>query len=145
MGLVLAGCAGLVALLVIPVVSDTSDDLMLNAGQASPGSPDSSAISVTVDAKHPVWSRLWRQPLYDPPPPPPVAVAPRPITVKLKGTIIESENSQAFIETANGVVELKRVGDLLTNDPADGTIAKIAATQITISRDDGEHELKAQE
>lgn len=61
------------------------------------------------------------------------------------GTIIEPENSQAFVEMASGSVELKRVGDQLTSDPEDGTIAGIAATEITITRADGEHQLKVAE
>lgn len=94
----------------------------------------------TVDVKLSSWSRLLRRPLYDPPPAPKTVVVkkPRPITVKLMGTILEAENSQAFVKLSNGSVELRRVGDQVTDDPRDGQIAQITASEIIILRDDGE-------
>lgn len=87
------------------------------------------------------WNRILRQPLYDPPPPPPpqVVVEHRPITVTVVGTVIEAENSQAFVKQQSGAVEIKRQGDQVTTDAADGVIASITPTEIVIRREDGEH------
>jgi hypothetical protein len=89
------------------------------------------------------WNRILRQPLYDPPPPPKqeVIVEQRPITVKLVGTVIEPDNSQAFVRQASGAVELKRIGDAVSSDAADGVIASITPVEIVIRREDGEHHL----
>jgi len=95
----------------------------------------------TISVNPAAWNRVFRQPLYDPPPPPiqEVVVQPRPITVKLVGTVIESDNSQAFLRQASGAVELKRIGDAVTSDKADGVIAAITPVEIVIRREDGEH------
>jgi hypothetical protein len=92
------------------------------------------------------WRLTLRRPLYDPPPPPPqqVVVQQRPITIQLMGTVIEADNSQAFVRQASGAVELKRLGDQVTGDPADGVIGQITATEIVIRREDGEHHLAVQ-
>lgn len=99
--------------------------------------------ALAVDPNDSNWKRLLRRPLYDPPPAPKIVVKKkvRPITVKLTGTILEDENSQAFLRRANGKVELKRVGDLVTDDPLDGLIEKITATSITIRREEEEIQL----
>jgi hypothetical protein len=144
-GLLMAGCGGLAALVMVPIDEDQADGLSANSVLPSQRPTTSDNPLATIDTNHPVWNREWRRPLYDPPPPTVVAAPPRPITVKLMGTIIEPDNSQAFVETTSGTVELKRIGDSLTSDPADGTIAEIAATQITIKRADGEHQLKVSE
>lgn len=96
-------------------------------------------VVVSLDPSR--WNRTLRQPLYDPPPPPPqeVVVEHRPITVKLVGTVIEAENSQAFVRQQSGAVEIKRLGDQVTADAADGVIATITAAEIVIRREDGEH------
>lgn len=102
--------------------------------------------TVSVDPKHTSWGRLLRRPLYDPPPPPKILVKKkkRPVTVKLTGTILEAENSQAFLRLANGTVELKRIGDQVTKDPRDGLIEKITATSITIRREEDEIQLNVE-
>lgn len=99
-----------------------------------------------LNASSPSWERVLRRPLYDPPPPPPpqIVVQPRPITVQLIGTVIELQNSQAFVRQSGGAVELKRVGDQVTPDPADGVIGEITSTEILIRREDGEHRVAVQ-
>lgn len=95
---------------------------------------------VVVDTSDPRWRRLLQRPLYDPPPPPKKIVKKivRPITVQLMGTILEPENSQAFVKLSSGSVKLRRVGDQLTDDPLDGEVLKITANEIVIKREDGE-------
>jgi hypothetical protein len=95
--------------------------------------------SITLDPNR--WNRVLRQPLYDPPPPPPpqVIVEQRPITVTLVGTVMEGENSQAFVRQQSGKVDIKRLGEQLTAEAADGVIASITASEIVIRRPDGEH------
>jgi hypothetical protein len=102
--------------------------------------------SPVLNAASPSWERVLRRPLYDPPPPPPpqVVVQSRPITVQLIGTVIEPKNSQAFVKQSGGAVELKRVGDQVTPDPADGVVDEITPTEIVIRREDGEHRLAVQ-
>ena len=97
-----------------------------------------------VDAKHKSWQRSLRQPLYDPPPPPKVVIKKqiRPVTVKLTGTVLEPKNSQAFLMLANGSVALKRIGDQVTDNPLDGRITAITASEIVIQREDDEIRLK---
>ena len=98
----------------------------------------------TVSVSQPGWRRQLRQPLYDPPPRPKVVVKkkPRPITVKLTGTVLEPKNSQAFLRLANGSVALKKVGDQVTDDPRDGQITQITASEIVIKREDDEVRLR---
>lgn len=100
----------------------------------------------TVNAKQKSWQRSLRRPLYDPPPPPKVVVKKkvRPITVKLTGTVLEPENSQAFLKLANGSMSLKRLGDQVTDDPRDGHITAITATAITIKREEDEIQLQVE-
>lgn len=140
----LFGLAGLVALIVLPVGLDLEETGTLTANTASSvvNGTDVGTDNPHLNVNSPVWTRSWRQPLYDPPPPAPVAAAPRPITVKLMGTIIEPNNSQAFLQTSSGSVELKKLGDQVTSDPEDGTISAITSSEITIKRTDGEHQLK---
>lgn len=99
----------------------------------------STESSVTLDPNR--WNRVLRQPLYDPPPPPPkeVIVEQRPITIKLVGTVMEGENSQAFVRQQSGKVDIKRLGEQLTTEAADGVIASINVSEIIIRRPDGEH------
>lgn len=66
----------------------------------------------------------------------------RPITVKLTGTVLESDNSQAFLKLANGSMALRKIGDQVTNDPRDGKIIEITASEIVIQREDDEVRLK---
>lgn len=89
------------------------------------------------------WQRTLRRPLYDPPPPvvEKVVKQVRPITVKVVGTVVEGDNSQAFVKQSNGRVEIKRIGDHVTGDPQDGVIASIAASEVVIEREDGQHQL----
>ncbi len=136
-------------LLVAYTWTQPTPDVKLKAPSPHQSSSDLVAgteTAITVNAQDPSWGRLLRRPLYDPPPPPKVVIKKkvRPITVKLTGTILEGENSQAFLRRANGKVELKRVGDLLTEDPLDGLIEKITATSITIRRDDEEIQLEVE-
>lgn len=117
--------------------------LALAKGSTSPA-PSPLAHSISADA----WTRRLRQPLYDPPPPPPPAVvaeAPRPIPVRLVGTVIEPGNSQAFVRQASGTVELKRIGDQVTPDPADGVIADITTSDLVIHRKDGDHRVAVED
>jgi len=97
------------------------------------------AASVSLDPNR--WNRVLRQPLYDPPPPPPqeVIVEHRPITVQLVGTVMEGENSQAFVRQQSGKVDIKKLGEQVTAEAADGVIASITASEIVIRREDGEH------
>ena len=111
-----------------------------------PSTTDSTSPQVsqrTVDTGEPGWQRRLQRPLYDPPPPPKKVVKKkvRPIPVKLKGTILEAENSQAFVQLSNGSVELRRVGDQLTSDPLDGKVTQITATEIVVEREDGEFQV----
>ena len=135
-GCLAAGAVAVVAALTAPV--PTTDDFSLATTAQAPG--PSAAAAESVDVTLPSWERPLRRPLYDPPPAPKKIVKkkPRPITVKLMGTILEPENSQAFVKLSNGSVELRRVGDQVTDDPRDGQVAQITASEIVIRRDDGE-------
>jgi hypothetical protein len=93
-----------------------------------------------IDARQPQWQRPLRRPLYDPPPQPEKKIIrkPRPITVKLMGTILEQDASQAFVKQSTGSVQLKRLGDQLTDNRLDGTIEVISAGEIVVKREDGD-------
>lgn len=143
LGILCAGGIVLAILLLLPL--DSGEEELHITTSVVPSSSQKETSLAAIDPQHSVWKRSWRQPLYDPPPPPKVVEKPRPITVKLIGTVVEAENSQAFVQTASGSVELKRIGDQITGDPADGTIASIASNEITIKRTDGEHQLKVAE
>lgn len=113
-----------------------------NAASGRPASIQSpSAAPIALEPGR--WNRTLRRPLYDPPPPPKqeVVIPPRPITVKLVGTVLEGENSQAFIRQQNGKVDIKRLGDQVTPEAADGVIAAITGADVVIRREDGEHRL----
>ena len=94
-------------------------------------------VNIQPDADH--WGLQLRRRLYDPPPKPKPKVVkrPRPINVTVVGTVIEPDNSQAFVRQKNRQVDIKRVGDQVTADPADGEVAEITAAGIVIRRDDG--------
>ena len=98
------------------------------------------AVSLQFDSKQSYWTRSLRGPLYDPPPvvKKKIVKKPRPIPVTLKGTILEPDNSQAFLQQANGKVVLKRIGDLITADERDGIIVEITASEVVIEREDGQ-------
>ena len=128
---------------------DTKIDDSLTVGKAAPRGTAGSGIDAQLaqlSPRNPAWQRVLRRPLYDPPPPPKRKIVKkvRPIRIKLTGTVLEPNNSQAFVKQANGTVELKRIGDLVTNDPLDGTIQRITATEIVIKREDGEHHIKVE-
>lgn len=137
-GCLLTGVVAVAAALTAPV--PTTDDPTPRSKPQSQGLSAADAETGSVDAKLSSWQRLLRRPLYDPPPVPKKIVKkkPRPIKVKLMGTILEAENSQAFVKLSNGAVELRRVGDQVSDDPRDGQIALIMASEIVIRRDDGE-------
>ena len=136
-GCLAAGVVAIAAALTAPAL--TLDD-SASVSNSQSQSQTAAAGTASVDVKLPSWNRLLRRPLYDPPPVPKKVVKkkPRPITVRLMGTILEAENSQAFVKMANGSVELRRVGDQVTSDPRDGQVAQIMASEIVIERDDGE-------
>lgn len=143
LGILCAGFAVLAILLLLPL--DSGQEELRVTTRDTPSSSQKETSLAAIDPQHSVWKRSWRPPLYDPPPPPKVVEKPRPITVKLIGTVVEADNSQAFVQTASGGVELKRIGDQISGDPADGTIANIATNEITIKRSDGDHQLKVTE
>lgn len=65
----------------------------------------------SLSSFRPYWDRPLRYPLYDPPPPPPPAVTPPPpLRLRLLGTIVEEDRSEAILITASGNVEMHRVG-----------------------------------
>lgn len=107
------------------------------------GREEQRAARTTLNADGSAWRIQLQRPLYDPPPRPKKIVKkkPRPINVKLVGTVLEANNSQAFVKLANGSVELRQEGDQLTANPLDGKVAKISATEIIIVRDDGEFQV----
>ena len=134
------------AVMILIVASRREPPVVMVDGVRAPDDTVADRVSparVALNVGSPSWQRVLRRPLYDPPPPtpPPVIVQQRPITVKLVGTVIEPDNSQAFVRLASGSVELKRKGDQVTSDAADGVIAEITATSILIRRADGEHQV----
>lgn len=134
------------AVAIVIVASRCQPPIATIDGVRAPGKSVADRVShaqIALNVNSPSWQRVLRRPLYDPPPPtpPPVIVQQRPITVKLVGTVIEPDNSQAFVRQASGSVELKRTGDQVTSDAADGVIAEITATSILIRRPDGEHQV----
>ncbi len=142
-GCILAACwVVLSALTAGPPAVDSESSGVLS-GSSSLATTSSQPLNI-VDAKHKSWQRKLRQPLYDLPPPPKVVVKKqvRPVTVKLTGTVLEPKNSQAFLRLANGSVALKRIGDQVTDNPLDGRITAITASEIVIQREDDEIRLK---
>jgi hypothetical protein len=119
-----------------PAAAADQDVKVVTAGNSA-GAVEAAPVALQPDR----WNRTLRRPLYDPPPPPKeeVVIPPRPITIRLVGTVMEGENSQAFIRQQNGQVEIKRLGDQITTEAADGVIATITASEIVIRREDGEH------
>lgn len=120
-----------------PAIEAESTSAGKRPALASKASPPQASIELDPNR----WNRVLRQPLYDPPPPPPpqVIVEQRPITVTLVGTVMEGENSQAFVRQQSGKVDIKRLGEQVTAEAADGVIASITASEIVIRRTDGEH------
>lgn len=60
------------------------------------------------------WTKLLRQPLFDPPPPPPKVVEkpqPRPLTARLIATMVEPGNSMAMLQLSSGEVVIRKLGD----------------------------------
>jgi hypothetical protein len=140
----LAGGGGIIAhTRRLPPPDITSDGRRIAAPGKHPATVNQ-AIAISLNSS--AWNRTLRQPLFDPPPPPKteVVVQARPITVKLVGTVIEPDNNQAFIRQASGKVELKRLGEQVSSEKADGVIADITPTEIVIHRDDGDHRLAAE-
>ncbi len=142
------GCLLATCWVVLSALAAGPPTVVSESSGASSGSSKFTAIAAQpldiVDAKHKSWQRKLRQPLYDPPPPPKVVVKKqvRPVTVKLTGTVLEPKNSQAFLKLANGSVALKRIGDQVTDNPLDGRITAITASEIVIQREDDEIRLK---
>lgn len=120
--LVLAGCAALtltlaaeVAWLVglLPVTRNTEATTSPDAQPVT--AIDANEALATADYQI-IWSVDWRRPLYDPPPPKPKpkkVVKPRPPRVRLLGTVVEPDNSFAWLRDGAGKQQLCRVGDTI--------------------------------
>jgi len=142
-GCLLATCWVVVSALTAGLPSEVSESRGVLSG-SDDFTTNAPRLPEVVDVRDASWRRPLRQPLYDPPPPKKVVVKKqvRPVTVKLTGTVLESENSQAFLKLSNGSVALKRIGDQVTDNPLDGHITAITANAIVIQREEDEIRLK---
>ncbi len=87
-----------------------------------------------------VFSILLQRPLFDPPPPEPVVeevAPPPPLNVRLIGTIMNGDNSQAIVESGGGDIAFLKIGQSVSKDNPQSVIESIDASSIVVSR--GEH------
>jgi len=88
-----------------------------------------------LEAFRPIWEIDLRRPLVDPPPPqkpPPPAPRLPPLRLQLVGTVQESGHSMALLANPQGVIEVKRVGELLGEGRAAAEVVAIQAEQVTV-------------
>ena len=126
-------CIAAVVVVIRGVTADDSDQFdtktfkiqntVDNTSDATPG--------LKLRDLEPLWSLRLQQPLYDPPP---VVVAepkfvPPPLGIRLLGTIVEPDNSQAILMAADGEIVFQRVGQTV----GDATIESITADAITVT------------
>ena len=130
--------------------------LMLGAWLPLAGSSNSRATAITQPTTAPAGEDTGtqleavlaaaqvslRRPLVDPAPPPPRVEPPRPLPVKLVGTMLETgaraEQSKALLTGSDGKLHLMGRGELL--DGAE--LVQIGADSVTVRFEACEHTLK---
>lgn len=76
-----------------------------------------------------IWHRPLQQPLYDPPKPDPEpAPEPPPLELRLLGTVIEPQRTQAILLTGDGHMVFKSLGETIKG----ARITQIESEQVTV-------------
>lgn len=77
-----------------------------------------------------------RQRLFDPPPEPKPVIPPKPPpSIRLLGTIVNADNSQAMISGPGGKTELKRIGDTVGEAGNSAVITDILTDHIKVEHE----------